>query len=92
MNPLPLGGEGLPRFAPLISDYGFKATFGNEATAGFLCRALQALIKGTVPIREVRLLPTEQTRLTRDSRGGIYDLAATDAEGTIYLIEMQLGA
>jgi len=92
MNYPPLAGPDFPRFAPLISDFGFKATFGNEATGEFLRRALQALIKSEVPIREVRLLPTEQTRLTTDSRGGIYDLACTDAEGTIYLIEMQLGA
>ena len=81
----------VPRFAPLISDFGFKATFGNEATAEFLCTALQALIKSDVPIREVRLLPNEQTKLTADSRGGIYDLACTDAAGNFYIVEMQLG-
>ena len=40
-------------FIPLISDYGFKATFGNETNDLFLRTALQALIKSPVPIREV---------------------------------------
>lgn len=81
----------LPRFLPLTSDYGFKATFGNEAKPEFLRRALQALIKAEVPLTDVRLLPNEQTRLTADSRGGIYDLACTDEEGNFYIVEMQLG-
>lgn len=41
-------------FIPIISDYGFKATFGNEANTLFLRRALQALIKSEVPIKEVK--------------------------------------
>ena len=86
-----LPANDLPRFLPLISDYGFKATFGNEAKPAFLRRALQALIKSEVPISEVRLLPNEQARLTADSRGGIYDLACTDEAGNFYIVEMQLG-
>ncbi len=41
-------------FIPIISDYGFKATFGNEANTLFLRKALQALIKSKVPIKEVK--------------------------------------
>ena len=41
-------------FIPIISDYGFKATFGNEANTLFLRRALQALIKSDIPIKEVK--------------------------------------
>lgn len=41
-------------FIPIISDYGFKATFGNETNTLFLRRALQALIKSEVPIKEVK--------------------------------------
>lgn len=37
-------------FIPIISDYGFKATFGNESNTLFLRRALQAFIKSDVPI------------------------------------------
>lgn len=95
MNPRPFTPDDfpvLPRFLPLTSDYGFKATFGNEANAEFLRRALQALIKSPVPIAEVQLLPNEQKPLTPDGRGGIYDLACTDAEGNFYIVEMQLGS
>ncbi len=83
--------DGLPRYLPLISDFGFKATFGNEAKPEFLRTALQALIKSALPLVEVRLLPNEQTKLTPDSRGGVYDLACTDEAGNFYIVEMQLG-
>ena len=58
-------------FIPLISDYGFKATFGNEHNTLFLRRALQALIASEVPIEYVEFLPNEQLGLTPESRGGI---------------------
>ncbi len=87
MNPLFPDGQ---RFIPLISDYGFKATFGNEANSLFLRRALQALIQTETPIEQVTFLPNELSRLTRDSRGGIYDLACTDAAGNFFIVEMQL--
>ena len=41
-------------FIPIISDYGFKATFGNEANTLFLRRALQALIKSDIAITDVK--------------------------------------
>ena len=84
-----LADEG-SRFIPLVSDYGFKATFGNEHNTLFLRRALQALIKSAVPIREVTFLPNEQARLSADSRGGIYDLACVDERGSYFIVEMQL--
>ena len=77
-------------FIPLISDYGFKATFGNETNDLFLRTALQALIKSPVPIREVQLDKNAFEALTLDSRSGIFDLACTDAEGNHFIVEMQL--
>ena len=59
------------RFHPLISDYGFKATFGNEHNTVFLRRALQALIASEVPIEYVEFLPNGQLGLTPESRRGI---------------------
>lgn len=82
--------ESYPPFIPLISDYGFKATFGNEHNTLFLRRALQALIRSDVPIVEVTFLPNELVRLNTDSRGGIYDLACTDERGQYFIVEMQL--
>ncbi|RZJ91551.1 MAG: Rpn family recombination-promoting nuclease/putative transposase [Hymenobacter sp.] len=77
-------------FISLISDYGFKATFGNEKNTLFLRRALQALIQSDVPIAEVTFLPNELVRLNPDSRGGVYDLACTDDQGRYFIVEMQL--
>lgn len=78
------------RFIPLISDYGFKATFGNEANNLFLRKSLQALIQSSVEIEKVTFLPNELNRLTRDGRSGIYDLACQDANGNFFIVEMQL--
>lgn len=77
-------------FIPLISDYGFKATFGNEDNSLFLRRALQALIQLDTPIAEVTFLPNELKRLNKDSRGGVYDLACLDENGRYFIVEMQL--
>jgi len=78
-------------YIPIISDYGFKATFGNEADDLFLRTALQALIKSDTPIREVHLDKNAFEALTIDSRSGIFDLACTDENGTQFIVEMQLG-
>ena len=59
-------------FIPLISDYGFKATFGNESSTLFLRKSLQALIKSNVPIREVRFDKNTFEGTTQDGRSGIF--------------------
>ena len=78
-------------YIPIVSDYGFKATFGNEADSLFLRTALQALIKSNTPIREVHFDKNAFEALTIDSRSGIFDLACTDENGTQFIVEMQLG-
>jgi predicted transposase/invertase (TIGR01784 family) len=74
-------------FIPIISDYGFKATFGNEANTLFLRRALQALIKSEVPIKKVSFDKTTFEGITLDSRSGIYDVK----NGNHFIVEMQYG-
>jgi predicted transposase/invertase (TIGR01784 family) len=78
-------------FIPIISDYGFKATFGNEANTLFLCKALQALIKSEIPIKEVKFDKNTFEGITQDSRSGILDLACTDENDNHFIIEMQYG-
>ena len=78
-------------YIPIISDYGFKTTFGNEADDLFLRTALQALIKSEIPIREVKFDKNAFEALTIDSRSGIFDLSCTDENGTQLIVEMQLG-
>ena len=80
-----------PRFVSILSDYGFKATFGNQANTHFLGRALQALINSPTPIREVSFIQNEMQGLTIDSRAGIYDVFCTDEVGNQFIIEMQVG-
>ena len=79
------------RFIPLVSDYGFKATFGNESDPRFLRKALQALINSPVAIQEVTFIQNEIKGVTRDSRSGIYDLFCKDERGNEFIVEMQLG-
>jgi predicted transposase/invertase (TIGR01784 family) len=78
-------------FIPIISGYGFKATFGNESNTLFLCRALQALIKSETPIKEVRFDKNTFEGITQDRRSGIFDLACTDENGNQFIVEMQYG-
>lgn len=79
------------RFISILSDYGFKATFGNESDTRFLRRALQALINSPVAIRKIEFVQNEIQGLTKDSRSGIYDLFCTDEKGNQFIVEMQLG-
>ena len=78
-------------FIPIISDYGFKATFGNEANTLFLRRALQALIKSDILIKEVKFDKNTFEGITQDGRSGIFDLACTDEDGNHFIVEMQYG-
>lgn len=78
-------------FIPFTSDYGFKATFGNEENTLFLRRALQALIGSDVPISEVFFDKNAFEGLTKDSRSGVFDLSCVDEKGDQFIVEMQLG-
>lgn len=78
------------RFIPIISDYGFKVTFGNETNTLFLRRALQALIKSEVPIREVIFNKNAIEGYTSDGRSGVYDISCKDEAGNHFIVEMQL--
>jgi predicted transposase/invertase (TIGR01784 family) len=76
---------------PFTSDYGFKATFGNESDTRFLRKALQALINSPIPIKDVKFTKSEFSGLTIDGRGGLFDLTCTDEQGNAFIVEMQLG-
>jgi predicted transposase/invertase (TIGR01784 family) len=78
-------------FIPIISDYGFKATFGNEANTLFLRKALQALIKSEALIKEVKFDKNTFEGITQDGRSGIFDLACTDENENHFIVEMQYG-
>jgi len=79
------------RFISLMSDYGFKVAFADESDNLFLRKALQALIQSDVPIKKVKFVKNEHTGLTKDARGGLYDLICEDERGRTFIVEMQLG-
>lgn len=78
------------RFISMLSDYGFKITFGNENHPKFLRKALQALIASDIPIRKVKLTKNEVSATTKDSRGGLFDITCEDEQGRVFIVEMQL--
>lgn len=78
------------RYISMLSDYGFKKTFGNEKDTLFLRRALEILIQIKSPIVEIQFMKNEMAGLTVDGRSGIYDISCKDKNGQVYIIEMQL--
>ena len=78
------------RFISILSDYGFKATFGNEADTTFLKKALQVLLNSHVPIKFIEFAKNDISAITIDSRSGIYDIACVDESDNHFIVEMQL--
>jgi len=74
----------------MLSDYGFKITFGNESDTTFLKQAIPALINSDIPLRKLRFDTGEAKGYTKESRGGISDIACTDKAGNSYIVEMQM--
>jgi predicted transposase/invertase (TIGR01784 family) len=90
MNTNPIAQTDETPFIEFTSDYGFKATFGNESDTRFLRKALQALIQSEVPIESVEFVKTDFQGTTLDGRGGVYDLACVDGAGNHFIVEMQV--
>ncbi len=57
----------------------------------YLRRALQALIKSDIPIKEVKFDKNTFEGITQDGRSGIFDLACTDENENHFIVEMQYG-
>ena len=79
------------RFISILSDYGFKAVFANEADTLFLRKALQALIQSNVPIKKIQFVKNSFIGLTEESRAGVYDMICEDENQKTFIVEMQLG-
>ena len=77
------------RFVSILSDFGFKRTFGNQNETLFLKKALEILIKSDEPIREVSFDNTVKTPLFPDDRGAVFDVNCIDEKGRSFLVEMQ---
>jgi predicted transposase/invertase (TIGR01784 family) len=79
------------RYIPFTTDYGFKATFGNEQNTLFLKRALEAILSPHYPIEEIFFDKHQIEGLTQSSRGGVLDLCCRDSTGNMFMVEMQMG-
>ena len=87
---LPTMKDSERRFISMLSDYGFKVTFGNEAKPVFTKKAVQALIASPTPINHIEFISNEVSGLTEESRSGLFDMACQDESGRIFIVEMQL--
>jgi predicted transposase/invertase (TIGR01784 family) len=79
------------RLISMLSDYGFKVTFGNERDTTFIRNALPLLMKSSIKIKHVRHLPTEIVGMTESSRKGFYDTFLRVNKELYIIVEMQLG-
>lgn len=79
------------RLVSLLTDYGFKITFANETNRKFLRKALQLLIKSSVPVKRVKHLPTEFEGYTKEARKGFYDTVCLADSELYFIVEMQVG-
>ncbi len=84
-TPQPLGP-----YLPILTDYGFKASFGNQQDTRFLRRALQALIQSDVPIKSVQFVKNDYSGASKQGRGARLDLICEDEQGQVFIVEMQV--
>jgi predicted transposase/invertase (TIGR01784 family) len=78
------------RLISMLSDYGFKVTFGNERDHTFIRNALPLLLKMPLKVKKIRYLPTEIVGYTDSSRKGFYDTFFQVNKELYFIIEMQL--
>jgi predicted transposase/invertase (TIGR01784 family) len=79
------------KFISFTSDYGFKATFGNEGDTRFLRKALKAMLNLERDIIAIQFVKSDFIGLLQDSRSGLYDLVCIDEDQNTFIVEMQVG-
>jgi predicted transposase/invertase (TIGR01784 family) len=79
------------RLISMLSDFGFKVTFGNQKDYTFLRNALPLLLKSPIKIRKIRHLPNEVIGMTESGRKGLYDTVFVVNKELYFIVEMQLG-
>jgi hypothetical protein len=75
----------------MLTDYGFKVTFGNQRDTTFIRNALPLLMKSPMKVTKVKHLPTEIVGMTESSRKGFYDTFLRINNDLYVIVEMQLG-
>ena len=79
------------RLVSILSDYGFKVTFGNEKDHTFLRNALPLLMKSSLKVKHIKHLPTEIVGQTEAARKGLLDTFFLANKELYFIVEMQLG-
>ncbi len=74
------------------NDFAFKRTFGTPENRLALISLLNAILNKASPIVEVTLLNPYNLQDFQDDKLSILDIKATDQNGAIYNIEMQLSS
>ncbi|GAB3432108.1 Rpn family recombination-promoting nuclease/putative transposase [Niabella aquatica] len=77
------------RYIDLLTDFGFKRTFGTEPNKDLLIAFLNELFKGRKVIRDLVYNPQENNGPVKHYRKAIFDLTCTGADGETFIIEMQ---
>lgn len=77
------------RYIDLLTDFGFKRTFGTEPNKDLLIAFLNELFKGRKVIRDLVYNPQENNGPAKHYRKTIFDLTCTGADGETFIIEMQ---
>jgi predicted transposase/invertase (TIGR01784 family) len=79
------------RLISMLTDYGFKVTFGNQRDTTFIRNALPLLMKSSMKVKNVKHLPTEIVGMTDTTRKGFYDTFLRVNNEMYFIVEMQLG-
>lgn len=77
------------RYARILLDYWFKRSFGTEGRQRLLTLFLQELIPERT-IVSLKYAPQEHVNPIPDNKGIRVDVECTDADGTRFVVEMQL--
>ncbi len=77
-------------YLSVLTDFGFKAAFGNKNDTTFLRRALAALIMSKIPIKSVTFIENDYPGISKQGRGARLDLACEDEHGNQFIVEMQV--
>ena len=72
-----------------FTDFGFKRIFGQEAHKKLLIGFLNALFDGEFVVKDLVYRDKEQPGETQKSRGVIFDIYCTLADGKHFVVEMQ---
>lgn len=77
------------RFVNPFTDTGFKIIFGQELSKPLLIDFLNSLFDGKEIIIDISFLDKEKPRITKESRGIIYDIFCRTNDNRNIIVEMQ---